>query len=46
MKNKTVKILGAAAAAGSVFMAFGWPFFEWQKERGTGKKEMVPVAAH
>lgn len=28
MKNKTVKIWGAAAAAGSVFMAFGWPFFE------------------
>ncbi len=40
MKNKTVKILGAAAAAGSVFMAFGWPFFELMVH---GRRKEEPV---
>lgn len=28
MKNKIIKITGAVAAAGSIFMALGWSFFE------------------
>lgn len=28
MKNKLLKIIGAASVASGVFMAFGWPFFE------------------
>ncbi len=28
MKNKLIKLLGTASAAGSIFMSFGWSFFE------------------
>lgn len=43
MKNKLMKIFRAAVAAGSIFMGFGWPFFEMmvhckQKKKLTKKK--------
>lgn len=43
MKNKAIKILSAAAAAGGIFTAFGWPFFEMtircKKKRKLTKKK-------
>lgn len=43
MKNKRIKISGAFAVAGSIFMGFGWPFFELmvhckQKKKQTNKQ--------
>lgn len=43
MKNKMIKISGAVAVAGSIFTAFGWPFFEFmihcKKKNDPGKRK-------
>lgn len=48
MKNKLMKISGAAAAAGSIFMAFGWSFFELmvhcKKKKTLNKKKWFQLS--
>ncbi|MDO4305830.1 MAG: alpha/beta hydrolase [Eubacteriales bacterium] len=48
MKNKKIKISGIAAAAGSIFMGFGWPFFEMmvhcKKKKNLTKKKWFGLA--
>lgn len=48
MKNKLLKLSGAAAAAGSIFMAFGWSFFDMMvhcmKNRKQQKKKWFELS--
>lgn len=48
MKNNAFKISGTAAAAASLFMAFGWPFFELmvrcKKKKNAAKKKWFQLS--
>lgn len=48
MKKKTIRISGAIVAAGSIFMAFGWRFFEmmvhYKKKKKQSKKQWFELS--